>query len=509
MNACIADNKVVHALPRADSVYSGSAGFSSFRVANFPRSTATRHPETFETPENSAKLSAMTRILNFRHVLTPDGILPDQQLHVDGEGRISAIQPIPDTAEKPEFDGFLALPGMPNAHSHCFQRALAGFGEQSRGEDSFWSWREAMYKAALVMTPDQLHVVARQAFADMLAGGFTSVAEFHYLHHLPDGSRTRAMADAVVAAAEETGIRMRLLPVAYFTAGFGPDAQGPGGGKPPVDGQRRFVHRDVEEYLQLLESLLSGSAVEPGIAPHSLRAVPPRLLNELLEGAEQLLGDAFPIHIHISEQQKEIDDCIVAFDHRPIELLAETVSLGPRWNLVHATHADSAEVRAMAAAGANVVLCPLTEAYLGDGLFDATAFVKQGGRIAIGSDSNARIDVFEELRLLEYGQRLREQARARLADENGLATLYASTAATGASALGLPTGQLAVGCYADIIGIDASSPALHGHDVATAIDALVINGCRHDISSTWVGGNPVNRNTTSEDFSRVVRDLMR
>lgn len=421
----------------------------------------------------------MQRILRFRHMLTPDGMVHDRQLVVGADGRIERIEP---AEAGTDWHGWLAIPGMPNAHSHVFQRALAGYGEKRVSEqDSFWSWREAMYRLANGITPEQMRVIARQGFIEMLRAGFTSVAEFHYLHHLPDGSRTTAMAEAVIEAANETGIRLRLLPVAYFHGGFGKQAA--------KDGQRRFVHRDVEEYLRLLESL---AEARPGIAPHSLRAVAAEELQALVDGADAILGDDYPVHIHIAEQRQEIDDCLRAHARPPVHLLADSVELDPRWQLVHATHAEPGEIDRIADSGAGVVICPITEAYLGDGLFDAVRFRAAGGQLAIGSDSNCRIDLFEELRWLEYGQRLRFERRARLADEGGLGeTLYAHCARAGARALATPAGAIEKGAFADLLVIGEHVDALAGHDAVTALDALIINGGRADIHDVYVGGRRV------------------
>lgn len=426
---------------------------------------------------NGMNTSKNSRILRFRHLLTPDGMVHDRQLVVGAEGRIERIEAVP--GGNTDWTGWLALPGMPNAHSHVFQRALAGYGEaRASGEDSFWSWREAMYRLAGKVTPEDLHVIARQGFIEMLQAGFTSVAEFHYLHHLPDGDRSLAMADAVISAAAETGIRLRLLPVAYFHSGFGE--------QPPSTGQARFVHESVEEYLQLLQKL---AAHRPGIAPHSLRAVPAEWLSGLVKDAESILGSSFPIHIHIAEQRKELDDCLARHGRTPVRLLADSVDLDARWQLVHATHADQEEVRRIADSGAGVVICPITEAYLGDGLFDAVAFREQRGSLSIGSDSNCRIDAFEELRLLEYGQRLRAERRARLADERGLGLpLFAHTAVAGGVATGFDAGRIVPGAFADLLVVDESAPALAGHTLSTALDALVINGSCTDVHDVYVGG---------------------
>src|SRR5215469_1734816 len=410
--------------------------------------------------------------LAFEHLLTPQGILRHQALVVDPEGRILRIEP-----SAGPYDGYFAVPGMPNAHSHAFQRALSGYGETPKGDDSFWSWREAMYRLANRVTPEDMFVIAREAFWDMLRGGFTSVAEFHYVHHLPDGRPGAQMGRAVIDAAREVGIRLRLLPVFYQTGGFR---------QPARDEQRRFVHASAEDFCALLQEL---HGVDLGIAPHSLRAVPPETLMALVEAARKLTGVDAPIHIHVSEQQREVAECKLAFGTTPISLLAKHVTLDRRWNLVHATHATAEERALMMKSGATVVLCPITEAYLGDGLFAADEYAAASGAIAIGSDSNCRIDAVEELRLLEYGQRLRVQRRARLATQDGLgAPLWRQACAGGAAALGFPVGELAPGKYADLAVLDHHAAALRGHDADSLMDALLIGGGRADITDVYVGG---------------------
>lgn len=409
----------------------------------------------------------------FKHILTPEGMLADRTLAIE-DGRISAIGP----AEGPP-DGFLALPGMPNAHSHAFQRALAGHGEARRGEDSFWSWREAMYRLAGALSPEDMYAVARMAFVDMLRGGFTAVAEFHYLHHRPDGGPGPEMGLAVIEAARDTGLPLTLLPVFYQAGGFG---------QPPAAGQRRFVHDSVAAYGRLLEALAAAGA-RLGVAPHSLRAVPAGVLPELLAAADECLGREAPRHIHIAEQTGEVQACLQAHGRRPVELLAETVALDARWNLVHATHITPGELRLIADSGARIVICPITEAYLGDGLCPADEFVAAGGCLAVGSDSNCRIDVLEELRLLEYGQRLRSRARARFANAGGLgARLWQHAARAGAAAAALCGGELSVGARADFVVFDEDAAPFLGHGPESLCDALLINGSAADIAGVYVGG---------------------
>jgi formimidoylglutamate deiminase len=415
----------------------------------------------------------MAETLTFRYALTANGIEPDRSFRIDGNGRIVEIG-----AAMAEPDGFFALPGMPNAHSHAFQRALAGFAEARRGRDSFWSWREAMYRLANRMTPEDMRVVARQAFADMLRGGYGSVAEFHYLHGLPDGRHGAEMAEAVIDAAGDIGIRLTLLPVFYQAGGFG---------RKSAPEQQRFIHESLDDYLALLETLRGRTTL--GVAPHSLRAVNAADVPALVEAGRALLGDECPIHIHIGEQTGEVEECVERTGATPIDWLCRHVELDRHWNLVHATHASEEERHVIRERGAGVVLCPLTEAYLGDGLFAATDYLRAGGRFAIGSDSNIRADAVEELRWLEFGQRLADRRRARLASKEGLgAPLWTRATAGGAAAAGNGAGRIEVGALADLVVLDEASTALAGHDSTTLLDALLIGGGRRDIASVYVGG---------------------
>lgn len=291
------------------------------------------------------------------------------------------------------------VPGLTNLHSHAFQRAMAGLTERRGGEsDSFWTWREQMYRFVERLTPDDLEAIAALAYLEMLEAGFTWVAEFHYLHHQPDGrayANVAEMSERIVAAAADVGIGLTLLPVLYRQGGFG--------GKPPSDAQRRFLN-DRDSYARIMETKVSGGRI--GIAPHSLRAV---TLDDLTWAAATWRGQ--PAHIHVSEQTREVEDCLTAHGRRPIDLLMDTVEIDRRWCLVHATHADANERARIAKAKAVVGLCPITEANLGDGLFDVPDFLGNGGCFGVGSDSNVRISAADELRTLEYGQRLIHRQR--------------------------------------------------------------------------------------------------
>jgi len=454
----------------------------------------------------------MTQRLTFRHILTPQGMLNDCAIVVSSSGRIQGIEQLDSSRGPLEYDGWMALPGIPNAHSHAFQRAMSGFGEQPRGEDSFWSWRDHMYRLAAAVTPEQMRCIAEWVFSEMLQGGFTRVAEFHYLHHLPDGAKGPEMARAVAEAAQTVGIDLKLLPVYYQTGGFD---------QPPGEGQKRFVHKNLDEFMGLLESLRD---LNPGIAPHSLRAVPPELLRELVQGARSCLGKDIPIHIHVAEQRKEVLDCQARHGHSPLTVLADHVDLDCHWNLVHATHAGPDELRRIHQSGARVVICPLTEAYLGDGFFPAVEYLKLGGQLAIGSDSNCRVDAVEELRLLEYGQRLRRERRLLLSDQRGIGqSLWEMAAISGARALGEDpagddgyAGTLQSGARADIVVLKEDSPALAGHGPDTALDALIIGAGRDAIADVYVagqkrvsGGQVEGFQDRRRAFAEVVRGIYR
>jgi formimidoylglutamate deiminase len=414
----------------------------------------------------------MPRQLTFEYMLTDAGVERGRRMVLDDEGRIAAIE----TAATGPWDGAFVIPGMPNAHSHAFQRALAGVRETATS-DSFWGWRETMYRIANALDADDLYVIAVRAFADMLRAGFTSVAEFHYLHHGLNGAPTAEMALAIRAAARDAGIRLTLLPVLYQQGGFN---------RAPTAAQRRFVHRSLDEFARLLEQL----AGEPcGVAPHSLRAVPLEVLPDLVTLADDLLGPRSPIHIHVSEQKQEVIDSCERYGLPPIECLARTIQLDGRWNLVHATHAEPQELDLIISRGSTLVLCPLTEAYLGDGLFPLARFAARGGVFAIGSDSNARIDAIEELRLAEYGQRLREERRGLLAHDEGLgSTLWTQAASAGGRALGQAVGALEVGAFADLVALDLDDPLFAGVAPQQVLDAWIIGGSGAQIRAVYVGG---------------------
>lgn len=374
------------------------------------------------------------------------------------------------------------LPGIANLHSHAFQRAMAGLAErQTNPEDSFWTWRETMYRMAALFDPDALHAVASQLYVEMLEAGYTSVCEFHYLHHAPDGAPyddPAAMSKALVAAARDTGIRLTLLPVLYMSGGFD--------GRPLGARQKRFGF-DVDGYLRLFESLHAGqgAGLRVGCALHSLRAVP--------EGAMRAVVDALPgdarIHIHVAEQVGEVQDCLAVRNARPVEWLLAHAPVDARWTLVHATHLDEAEVAGIARSGATVALCPTTEANLGDGLFPLRAYLAAGGAWGIGSDSHISVSPVEELRWLEYGQRLVTRHRniaVRKGSPSVGDTLLHDVLASTRNATAFDHGGAS-------IVLDADAPQLAGATARDVADRWIFSGNRNLVREVDVGGQPLVR----------------
>lgn len=434
--------------------------------------------------------------MEFIHAATallPDGWNADVRIGL-ADGRIASVESGVAAAPGDERHA-IAVPGMPNLHSHAFQRGMAGLAEvRGPSTDSFWSWREAMYRFALAMTPAQVEAVAAQLYVEMLEAGFTRVGEFHYLHHDEAGrpyADAAEMAARIAAAAQATGIGLTLLPVFYARATFG--------GAPAGAAQRRFVN-GIDGYARLLDATraalrpLAGAVV--GVAPHSLRAVTPEEL-----AAVVVLAGAGPIHIHIAEQLKEVDDCVAWSGARPVDWLLDHAEVDARWCLVHATHMTPDESRRAAASGAVVGLCPITEANLGDGIFDAPTFTAAGGRFGIGSDSNVQVGVADELRLLEYSQRLALRSRNVMAVAGGStgralfdAALRGGALALGAAgAAGAGSGAchagpgLAVGASADLLTLAADHPAMVGRSGDRLFDAWVFTG-QALVDCVWVRG---------------------
>jgi len=406
---------------------------------------------------------------------------------------------------------------MPNAHSHAFQRAMAGNAEyKMSARDSFWTWRQVMYALANRVGPEDLQIVATQLFVEMLKSGYTSVAEFHYLHRTVDDARhssSNPLWEAVVDAARAAGIGLTFLPTLYQSSDFG--------GQPLRPEQARFF-LDTDEFLRAIEGRIAadrragGSMLRTGAAFHSLRAVP---LDQLRRAALALRSiDAnMPVHIHVAEQMLEVRACEQATGRRPIELLLDQELLTPHWCLIHATHATPKELQGIVAADAVVCVSISTEANLGDGLFDAARFLKNNGRLCVGSDSQSTVSPAEELRWLEYQQRLRKKRRGVLAAkaESHVGThLWREAAQSGARALGQPVGGIAVGCRADWLVLDDSHPALSGVAADGALDRLLFAGADKAIRDVMVGGRWVvkdHRHSADDrlraDFGRTMQHL--
>ena len=423
----------------------------------------------------------------------PDGWQDGIKLDVDAHGHIVRNQRGGTTAQR-------VLPGIANLHSHAFQRAMAGLAErQSNTDDSFWTWREVMYAFAGRIGPDDLQAIAAQLCVEMLKAGYTQVCEFHYLHHQPDGTPyddPAAMSLALIEAASEAGIGLTLLPTLYMTGGFD--------GRPLSERQRRFGH-DVDGYLRLLERLRREESprVRVGIALHSLRAVPEAAMLEVLASD---LARGCPIHIHVAEQIGEVQDCLQIRNARPVEWLLDHAPVDARWCLVHATHLTENETRRLAASGAVAGLCPTTEANLGDGLFPLKAYLDAGGRIGVGSDSHISVSAVEELRWLEYGQRLvtrhRNISASRASPHTG-DTLLRLALAGGAQASGVDTSVLKPGARADFIVLDDESPLLAGRDAGDAIDTWIFAGNANLVRDVVVAGEAVVRDFRHRDEERI------
>ena len=399
-------------------------------------------------------------------------------------------------------DGGWSVPGIANLHSHAFQRAMAGLAErQTHPEDSFWTWREIMYRFAARMDPDSTYAVATQLYAEMLEAGYTTVCEFHYVHHQPDGrpyADPAAMSKALIAAARDTGIRMTLLPVLYMTGGFD--------GRELSARQQRFGH-GVEDFLRLLEGLraLQDESLRVGCAFHSLRAVPEAAMREVLAA---LPADA-PVHLHIAEQVGEVQDCLAVRDARPVEWLLREFAVDARWTLVHATHLTREETRGIASSGATVAICPTTEANLGDGLFPLRDYLQAGGRWGIGSDSHVSVSPVEELRWLEYGQRLvtRHRNIAVTASSPSVGdTLLRGVQDSAADATGFRHAT------DDSVLLDADTPALAGAMPEDLVDRWLFAGNRPLVNQVRVAGREVvvdGRHVQREAIARRYGDTLR
>jgi formimidoylglutamate deiminase len=457
----------------------------------------------------SSRLENMST-LHFASALLPSGWADDVQVVVT-DGTITKVT----TGAAPEAEDErhqLAIPGMASLHSHAFQRGMAGLAE-TRGDtaDTFWTWRETMYRFALEMTPDDVESVATLLYVEMLERGFTRVGEFHYLHHDRDGTpyaNPAEMAMRIVRAADVAGIGLTLLPCFYAHGSFG--------GAAPHAGQRRFIC-SVEQYARLMAATRTAVRALPGanvgIAPHSLRAVTPDELAAIMP-----LAEAGPVHIHAAEQVKEVEDCIAWSARRPVEWLLDHTPVDQRWCLIHATHITTAETTALAGSGAIAGLCPVTEASLGDGIFPAREFLSAGGRFGVGTDSNVLVGVSDELRQLEYGQRLKHRERNMLSGGPGVSTgrvLFDAALTGGAEALAQSTVGLQAGARADVVTLDVTHPSLAGRRGDAVLDGWIFAAGADAVDCVWAGGDKVVaggrhrlRRKAREAFSAAMRRFL-
>ncbi len=438
------------------------------------------------------------RKFHFASALTSSGWETDVDIGIGENGVIESVEA---RATQGEYIKGIAIPAIPNVHSHAHQRLMVGLAERaSAGTDSFWTWRELMYGFALKLSPGDLEAVAAQVYVEMLKAGFSCVGEFQYLHHQPDGSTYDSIAEMslrCLSAAEQTGIAITLLPTFYKHSGFG--------GKIAMAGQRRFVN-GPDRYLEIYEALKSACHANPlwrlGISPHSLRAVTPEFLKTVLEA----IDNDTRIHIHVAEQVQEVEECLSWSGRGPVEFLLDEFDVSPRWCAIHATHMTAIETAGLAQSGAVAGLCPTTEANLGDGIFPAGEFMKQGGAIAIGSDSQISISPAEDLRMLEYSQRLRDHTRNVLASGAGASTgrtLLDAVLKGGAQCLDQPMGALKAGMRCDITVLDDACPTIVGREKDDVIDTWIFSAGNAAVKDVIVGGKHVVKDRHHFDEDRI------
>ena len=443
--------------------------------------------------------------------LLPDGWAQQVTIGIDAAGNIQEVRSgelVPEPSTSMRHVSGCIVPGMANLHSHAHQRAMAGLTERAApGEDSFWTWRDVMYRFVRQIQPYHLQAIAAQAYLEMLESGYTAVGEFQYVHHDVDGkpySQRAEMSLHTLQAARETGIGFTALPVLYRYGGFG--------AQDPDPGQRRFLN-NCDEFLELhsqIDNAIEDNGNEAlGIAPHSLRAVSSELLNEVLQGLSGPAGrsgqSARPVHIHIAEQLAEVEACRAWSGQRPVEWLLDHFSVDSRWCLIHATHLANNEVSDLANSQAVAGLCPTTEANLGDGIFQMRAFVEAGGRFGIGSDCHISISPVEELRWLEYGQRLISHRRNALAEAGHSSGrfLFDGALAGGAQACGRDLGRIAPGCRADFVVLDNQHPLLYGRQQDELLDSWIFSGNTSSIREVIVGGQTRVSDGRHQDAERI------
>ncbi|MEX1035519.1 MAG: formimidoylglutamate deiminase [Sneathiella sp.] len=445
---------------------------------------------------------------HFELILLKDGWARDIAVEIDPCGHIQSIEKSTSFGAYKTISG-AAIPGMPNLHSHAFQRAMAGLAEKRASPtDSFWSWRKVMYGFLDMLEPEDVSAITAKLYAELMRGGYTSVAEFHYLHHNRTGQPyddTSVMSQAIMEGARIAGMPVTLLPVFYAHSGFG--------GLAPEPGQRRFIN-NLNSYQELFSTLQNIEKQDPnlnlGVAPHSLRAVTKEEISQLLT-----LSPKAPFHIHIAEQLKEIDDCVAAYGKRPVEWLYENFDVDDRWCLVHATHVTDAEITLIARSKAIVGLCPLTEANLGDGIFPAKRFIAEDGKFGIGSDSNVCMSAARELESLEYSQRLLHRERNVLTSRirpNVGRFLYEHSLTGGGQALGQSVSGLQIGARADFVTLDLEHPDLYGRPPENLLDILLFSTATDFRRDVYIAGQKIvtqGQHQREEEITRNYKKRMK
>ncbi len=419
------------------------------------------------------------RIIEADLTWTAAGFERGVQVEIDAAGRIGQVGALQRPADM-RLEGRALLPGLVNVHSHAFQRGLRGAGECfPSGRGSFWSWRQAMYQLVERLDGPAFKEITTQAFREMRACGITAVGEFHYLHHSP-ARRDFAFDRLVVEAAQEAGIRLVLLSACYSAGGIG---------QPLEQAQQRFATPDLEEFWDQLGQLERGQSngVTLGVVAHSVRAVPLKDIVELHRGA---LERGYPFHIHVEEQRREAADCLSLLGRRPMQLLLDELSELANVTAIHCTHTDPSDLEGFLDRGGTIGLCPLTEANLGDGLCDLQLARAKDWPVALGTDSNARISMQEEMRWMEYGQRLKHEARGVLASKDGdlAPVLLASATTRGAASLGLEAGAIAPGKLADFCLLDLGHPTLHGVSQDNLLNSFILGASDSAVAGSCVGG---------------------
>lgn len=431
----------------------------------------------------------------FEAILQNSGWVEDVVVRLDNCGRIVSISQ--GGAADENFGGF-ALPAFQNAHSHAFQYAMAGLAENHVGEDDFWSWRETMYRLAENLSPDQIKTIATMLYAEMLRNGYANVAEFHYLHHARDGKpydNPARIGESLVEAAAEAGIKITLIPVFYQKGGFGLE---------PNPRQKRFISKNFDDYARLFkasaEACKQYENANIAVGVHSLRAVESK---DILRVVNDLPSEV-PFHMHVAEQIREVEDCLEFLGKRPVEWLLENVPLSERFHLVHATHLTESETEKLAKSGANVVLCPSTEGNLGDGVFPLRSFQEHGGNWSLGTDSHIGLNPFEELRLLDYGQRLISHKRNTFPQNSGQFAIEKTVIAGRRAMNNFETEFFAVGAPFDACIIDADAPLLRNAAPESRASTIVYTAGRENIIGTFVNGRLIQ---TDEKYRKIREDF--